>query len=208
MNRPPRTTAILLAAGGSTRLGRPKQLLHWDGTTLLGSTIKSLVTAGCERLIVVLGAYESEIREHCVAFSSVPLDVVTNVDWIRGQATSLRVGIEHAIVSDYRGEAIVALCDQPLIDSEHYQQLISRVSQTGMFAAATEYPEGLGVPACFSFSALLSLSSSISMGDSGAKKWLRAQKPDRLSRVQCPQAAFDIDTDVDYRERMNHAQIV
>ena len=208
MNRQPRTTAILLAAGGSTRLGRPKQLLHWDGTTLLGSTIKSLVTAGCERLIVVLGAYESEIRKHCVAFSSIQFDMVTNVDWSQGQATSLRVGIEHAIVSDYHGETIVALCDQPLIDSGHYQQLITQVSQFGAFTAATEYPEGLGVPACFSFSALLSLSSSISLGDSGAKKWLRAQKPDRLSRVQCPQAALDIDTDIDYRERMNHAQIV
>lgn len=208
MNRHPRTTAILLAAGGSTRLGRPKQLLHWDGTTLLRSTIKSLVTAGCERLIVVLGAYESEIRDHCTAFSSVPLDMVTNIDWSQGQATSLRVGIEHAIVSDYRGETIVALCDQPLIDSGHYQQLIKQVSQFGAFAAATEYPEGLGVPACFSFSALLSLSSSISLGDSGAKMWLRAQKPDRLSRIKCPQAALDIDTDIDYRERVNRAHVV
>lgn len=59
------TTAILLAAGGSTRLGRPKQLLPWNGSTLLGSMFKRLALAGCERIIVVLGAFESEIRENC-----------------------------------------------------------------------------------------------------------------------------------------------
>jgi len=200
------TTAILLAAGGSTRLGRPKQLLPWHGSTLLGSTIKRLTMAGCERLKFVLGAYESEVLEHCIAPKNVQLDIVTNVDWSKGQATSLRVGIEYAIAVNDIGSTIIALCDQPLIDSGHYRELLAKVSRFGYFAAATEYPEGLGVPACVSSSALQSL--SISAGDAGAKKWLREQPPHTVGRVTCPAAALDIDTELDYRERLNHGQVV
>ena len=192
------TTAILLAAGGSTRLGRPKQLLPWNGSTLLGSTINRLSMAGCERLIVVLGAYESEVREHCVAPSYVPLEIVTNVHWNKGQATSLRAGIEYAVAVKDIGATVIALCDQPLIDSSHYRELMAKVRRLGYFAAATEYPEGLGVPVCVSSSALRSL--SVSVGDTGAKKWLREQPPHSVGRVTCPAAAMDIDTEIDYRE--------
>jgi len=196
------TTAILLAAGGSTRLGRPKQLLAWNGTTLLESTIRRLAMAGCERLIVVLGAYESEVREHCVAPANVQLDIVTNLDWSKGQATSLRVGVDYAVAVKDIGATVIALCDQPLIDLSHYRELISRVNRPGYFAAATEYPEGLGVPACVSLLALQSL--SVSVGNNGAKKWLRKQPLHTVSRVTCPAAAMDIDTEVDYRERLSH----
>jgi len=195
------TTAILLAAGGSKRLGRPKQLLPWNGSTLLGSTIKRLATAGCERLIVVLGAYESEVRGHCVAPTGIQLDIVTNVAWGKGQSSSLRVGIEYAVAMKGIGATVIALCDQPLIDSSHYQELVANVSRLGYFAAATEYAEGLGVPACFSWSALQTLSASVC--DAGAKKWLREQPPQTVGRVTCPVAAMDIDTELDYRERLN-----
>jgi molybdenum cofactor cytidylyltransferase len=206
VNKPLCSTAILLAAGGSTRLGRPKQLLSWNGTTLLGSTIKSLVIAGCERLIVVLGAYESEVRKHCVVQPNIQLDIVTNVDWSQGQATSLRVGIDQAIASKSGGATTIALCDQPLIDFGHYLKLSTQVSQFGSYAAATEYPEGLGVPACFNFSALQSL--SLSVGDTGAKKWLREQAAHIVSRVSCPGAILDIDTEIDYRQRMYRERFI
>jgi len=192
----------LLAAGGSTRLGRPKQLLPWNGSTLLGSTIERLSKAGCVRLIVVLGADATEVCKHCVAPPKVQLDIVTNSDWREGQATSLRAGIEHAVALKGIGATVIALCDQPLIDTSHYRELIARVNRFGYFAAATEYPEGLGVPACLSFLALQKL--SLLVGDTGAKKWLREQAAHTIDRVTCPAAVMDIDTEVDYRERLNH----
>lgn len=196
------TTAIVLAAGGSTRLGRPKQLLPWNGSTLLGTTLKQLAMAGCERLIVVLGAYELEVREHCVAPTNVQLDIVTNGDWNKGQATSLRVGIEYAVSVKDSGPTVIALCDQPLIDSSHYRELVARVRRLGYVAAATEYPEGLGVPACISLLALKYL--LVSVGDTGAKKWLREQPPHLIGRVACLAAALDVDTEFDYQDRLNH----
>ena len=196
------TTAILLADGGSSRLGRPKQLLAWNGTNLLDSTMRRLAVAGCERLIVVLGAYESEVREQCRAPARVKLNIVTNANWRKGQATSLRVGMEYAVALKDIGATVIALCVQPLIDLSHYRELISRINRLGYFAAAREYPEGLGVPACVSLSALQSLATS--GGDNGAKKWRREQSPPTVGRVRCPAAAMDIDTELDYRERLNH----
>lgn len=205
MNAPAPVTAILLAAGGSLRLGRPKQLLPWNGSTLIGSTINRLAMAGCERLIVVLGAYEAEVRLHCICATNVQLNIVTNVDWREGQATSLQVGVEYALKSSDIGASIIALCDQPLIDSRHYQELVARVTRLGFSAAATEYPEGLGVPACFSSSALRSL--AIGFGNIGAKKWLRAQPPHSVGRVTCPAATMDIDTEHDYQERLEQGRV-
>ncbi len=199
-------SAILLAAGGSTRLGRPKQLLPWQGSTLIGSTIQQLAIAGCERLIVVVGAYESEVRAHCISPLDVQLDVITNVDWMKGQSTSLRLGIESALAVNNLGATVIALCDQPLIDSTHYRALVARVNQFGHVAAATEYRQGLGVPACFSLTPLKNLLESA--GDIGAKKWLRDQPPHAVARVHCPFAAMDIDTELDYEERLKHGQVV
>jgi CTP:molybdopterin cytidylyltransferase MocA len=104
------------------------------------------------------------------------------------------------------GSTVVALCDQPLIDTNHYRELIAKVGHFGCFAAATEYPEGLRVPACFSLSALKSL--SLVVGDTGAKTWLREQTPTTIARVTCPEAAMDIDTEFDYQERLHHAQAI
>ena len=165
-----------------------------------------LAIAGCERLIVVLGAQESVIREYCIAPAHVELDIVVNRDWGKGQATSLGVGVEHAVAMKGIGATVIALCDQPLIDPSHYRELIGRVTGRGYFAAATEYPEGLGVPACFSLAALQSLSFLV--GQTGARKWLREQPPDTIDRVPCLMAALDIDTEIDYRERLKHGQFV
>lgn len=191
-------SAILLAAGESTRLGRPKQLLPWEGSSLISSTIKKLAAAGCGRLIVVVGAYQSQVREQCIAPSDVQLDIVTNVDWNRGQASSLRAGIEYALADKDIGATVIALCDQPFIEPSHYRELVAKVCRLGYFAAATEYPEGLGVPACLSLLALKSL--SVMDGDSGAKHWIRDQPPHIIGRVTCLSAAKDIDTELDYEE--------
>ncbi len=198
------TTAILLAAGESTRLGRPKQLLPWNGLTLLNSTVNRLAMAGCERIIVVLGAFESEIRESCIAPANVRFDIVTNGNWSAGQSTSLRVGIESVVAMPGAGAIVIALCDQPLIGVSHYRLLLQGVCQHGYLAVGTDYPEGLGVPACFSLSALMSL--SVSVGNIGAKKWLRDQSPDIVGRVKCPAAVMDIDTEADYRKRLNNSE--
>ncbi len=199
-------TAILLAAGGSTRLGRPKQLLPWNGSTLLESTIEQLAATDRERLIVVLGGYARDIRKHCVARTDTRLEFVDNVQWRQGQSTSLRADVEHALTMNDTGETIVALCDQPLIGTSHYQDLLANVTRLGFFAAATDYPEGLGVPACFSLPALQSL--SISAGDSGARKWLRRQTAQTVGRVTCPTATMDIDTEQDFQERLKYGQVV
>ena len=110
--------------------------------------------------------------------------------------TSLQVGIDDALAVKDIGAKVIALCDQPLIDSSHYRELMRRVNRFRYFAAGTEYPEGMGVPSRVILSALQSV--AILGSDNGAKKWLREQPPPTVGRGRCPAAAMDIHTEPDY----------
>ncbi len=167
--------AIILAAGASRRLGRPKQLLQVDGETLLARTIHAARHAGAGPVLVILGAYAHEIS------ASVLLnDVVTvlNPDWQEGMASSLRAGIRSLLscVPDAPG-AILLVCDQPRLSADHIRDLIEDFHASSETAAiASTYGGVRGIPAIFPralFPRLLALA-----GDKGARGI--------LADLQCP----------------------
>ena len=82
--------AVILAAGGSTRLGRPKQLVRLQGEALIDRALRTCTEAGCSPVLVVLGAYEAEIRRECELSGAL---VVWNPNWQQGMGTSLARGI-------------------------------------------------------------------------------------------------------------------
>ena len=82
--------AVVLAAGGSTRLGQPKQLASLGGETLLERTVRTAREAGCKQVVVVLGAAAEEIRAGCDLDDAV---VILNEQWAEGMASSIRVGV-------------------------------------------------------------------------------------------------------------------
>jgi CTP:molybdopterin cytidylyltransferase MocA/pimeloyl-ACP methyl ester carboxylesterase len=179
--------AIILAAGGSTRFGSPKQLAEFRGENLVHRAARSASEAGLSPIIVVAGDETQDIRQLIAAIPGVV--VVANRDWASGQASSVRVGIESAM-SAGADAALIMLADQPLIDSGCLRSLISRFDSKHEIVAAS-YSETIGAPALFSsrfFPELLQLS-----GDEGAGKWLRANRH-KLTAVQIPEAATDIDT--------------
>ncbi|QGJ71530.1 Molybdenum cofactor cytidylyltransferase [Planctomycetales bacterium 10988] len=189
---------LLLAAGGSSRLGKPKQLLSWQGKTLVEHTACQLQSAGCQAVIVIFGAYESQIRK-ALLNSSQPLTLLTNPDWEEGQATSLRFGLKS--LSEHYPQTqrvLIALCDQPLITPEEYGQLISLATEHRCMTA-TNYPSGAGVPACIPFPECSSLLDSL-QGDQGAKHWLRARSPQSIQLLDLPTARLDLDTTEDYQK--------
>jgi len=77
-----------------------------------------LAMAGCGRLVIVFGAQEPKLCEYCVAPTNVEPDILVNLDWRKGLASSLRVGIEHAVALNSIGATVIALCDHPLIDKK------------------------------------------------------------------------------------------
>lgn len=194
--------SIILAAGGSSRLGQPKQLLPWNDDSLLSHSIKTVWQAGSQTNVVVLGAYCEEIvrqtssqlkEDQITKLGSV--EFIYNATWQSGMASSLRLGIDAIRTRLKAGDAtLVTLCDMPLIEPEHYATLFQYVESAEHQAAATRYPSGVGVPACFSAE---SLGSLISSGEHGAKMWLRSQPEGLVAAVFCQAAMRDIDSPAD-----------
>ncbi len=85
-----RVAGVILAAGGSQRLGRPKQLLGWQGRTFIAKVVQNALDAGLTPLIVVTGANSEAIR---AALAGMPVKIVPNPDWQAGQSTSLKAGL-------------------------------------------------------------------------------------------------------------------
>ncbi len=185
--------AIILAAGSSRRLGRPKQLLEVDGETMLARTIHAARHSGAEPVLVVLGAHAHEIS------ASVPLnDVVTvlNPEWQEGIASSLRAGIRSLLssVPDAAG-VILLVCDQPRLGAAHIRALIEDFHASSETAAiASTYGGGRGIPAIFPrvlFPRLLALA-----GDRGARGIL-ADSHCPIAEVPLAGGEIDIDSPAD-----------
>ncbi len=178
---------ILLAAGGSTRLGSPKQLLTYRGKTLLRRAAETALAADGRPVVAVLGRDAAALRAELAG-----LDVlaVENPGWERGMGTSVRLGM--AALGEEAVAVLLMLCDQPLVTAEKLAMLIDAFRQApggGIIAAA--YNGTVGVPALFArtyFDELRALPDA-----AGAKPVLRRHR-DNVTAVPLPEAAVDIDT--------------
>ena len=101
--------AILLAAGESSRMGRPKQLLDWGGQPLVAAQVETLLAAGCRPVVVVLGAHAGPVRSLLPARSDV--QVATNRNWREGRASSIRAGARS--IPPTIAAVVVVSVDQP-----------------------------------------------------------------------------------------------
>ncbi len=185
---PPRVGAVVLAAGASTRLGRPKQLVLHDGEPLVRRAAQLAHEAGASPVVVVLGARAPEVR---AALDGLPdLIVVDHEAWAEGMASSLAAGVRALAARDDVDGALLAPCDQPRVGAAELAALLARFA-AGASLVAAEYAGTVGAPAVVArahFGALLAL-----RGDRGAGGWLRALG-DAVARVPLPAAAFDVDT--------------
>lgn len=193
----PDSYALILAAGGSRRLGRPKQLLRWQGRTLLENAIDKARAVLGKRVIVVLGAHAEDIH---AAIDLDSVKTVTNPDWQAGLASSIRAGIEALPASAQA--VLILLCDQPLIGPEHLAKLLGAWQSEPELIVASQYHLSAGVPAVFPsayFERLRSLT-----GDKGAKPLLREFDPYVL-KIPLAEAGLDIDTPTDFEQLTGQA---
>ena len=182
---------ILLAAGGSTRLGSPKQLLTYEGKTLLRHAAETALATGCRPVAAVLGSGAARLRAE---LAGLDVRLVDNPDWSRGMGTSVRLGVA-ALDADTAG-TLLMLCDQPLVTAEKLAMLVAAFRQNaGAGIVAAAYHDTVGVPALFSrayFDELRALPD-----DAGAKPILQRHR-DAVLPVPLPEAAVDIDTREQY----------
>lgn len=188
--------AIILAAGASSRMGRPKQLLEIGGQTLVARAVNAVMEAGLWPVVVVLGANSDEIKP---VLARLPVISVVNAAWAEGMATSLRTGIKTlGQYSRTAPAALIGLCDQPGFTAEVARRLVDALA-AGEGAmkgiAAARYDGRLGAPAVFRrkyFSALAELT-----GDQGARALLQSRADD-VAAVDLPELGVDLDTGADW----------
>ena len=173
---------IVLAAGASQRLGKPKQLVELGGETLLERAVRTCREAGLHPLFVVLGARAAEVAAHCDLRDA---EVVRCEGWAEGMSQALASGIAAAMEMK-AASAIVMTCDMPFVTPAHLTALARKRAEV----CASGYGERRGVPAHFprtAFSALLRLK-----GDVGARELLANAKV-----VELGKDALDVDTPED-----------
>jgi molybdenum cofactor cytidylyltransferase len=114
--------AVVLAAGQSSRLGRPKQLVAFDGRSLIRRAVEAALEGGCAPVIAVLGASAREVRQEVEPFN---VHIVVNENWRVGMAGSIRTGMAGLAAIGASVEAVVLLgCDQPGLDAEVIRRLL------------------------------------------------------------------------------------
>lgn len=186
---------LILAAGQSSRLGSPKQLLEYRGDTLIKRTVQTALDAEIGSVTVVLGANADMIEPELI----IPgLHLIRNNDWEEGMASSIRAGVNAIREMDPQTDGIMILvCDQPHLNRSVLQHLFRLQKETGLPIAASVY-EGLpGTPALFHksfFPALLGLK-----GDTGARKLISAFDA-QVAKLPFDQGIVDIDTKEDYQK--------
>ena len=189
--------AIILAAGNSSRLGEPKQFLRYRGETLIRRAACAALTADCSPVVVVTGAAHERMRQE---LSELEVQIHHHEQWQRGIGSSLRAGLERALLITPSLDALVLMvCDQPHVTAELLTALISSRAHTQQPAAACAYSDTLGVPALFARSLFPRLASL--PDDQGAKHLLQVLQ-DQITRVPFPHGSIDIDTPADARNHL------
>lgn len=184
---------ILLAAGESSRMGQPKQLLKVRGTSLLRLAAEEATKSQLGPVVVVLGAFADKME---AVLENMVYDQVHNKHWQEGMGTSIKAGILHVqqAYPDCAG-IIVMLCDQPYADAAHLAKLVQTYHGSHKPIIASAYKSTLGVPAYFHrsyFDRLGQLENHI-----GARKLIQAYSQDAAA-VSFPMGGIDVDTPEDY----------
>jgi len=182
----------ILAAGASTRMGTPKQLLEIDGKPLLVRAVEAALASAAWPIVVVLGAHAEKIRP---LLASYPVLVTENPAWSEGMAASIRAGVATLQqFSRHLDAALIALCDQPAFSTATIAQLVATQRTRGRSIVAARYAGRHGAPALFlreHFPTLTALT-----GEEGARALLNDQ-PALVTSVELPELALDLDTPAD-----------
>lgn len=187
------TGIVILAAGESRRLGQPKQLLPYQGSSLIRRITGIAVQVVHKSVVVVLGAHASNIRQQ---LDDIPVHIRYNPDWANGIASSIREGLMSLVeISPATEAAIFCVCDQPHISRGLFSSMISVREKTHKSIVACAYNNALGTPVLFSqehFSEILKLKNN-----EGARIIIQ-NHPRAVESVSFPLGSIDIDTLWDY----------
>jgi CTP:molybdopterin cytidylyltransferase MocA len=175
--------AAILAAGGSRRLGQPKQLLRIDGVTLAELVVARVCSTSCDRFALVVGAHATDVVARVQRYA---VDIIYNADWEAGLGSSVRAAARWARRTCARG-LLLCVVDQPKLSTTHLDELVQTFRQTGN-TVGSRYSGALGVPAIFGAAYFDDL--EVIAGDRGARSLLGRRG---THVIDWPDGAVDID---------------
>ncbi|MHB8636109.1 MAG: nucleotidyltransferase family protein [Fimbriimonadaceae bacterium] len=184
----PGFAVIIPAAGGSSRLGHPKQLVLFEGEPLVRRAARTALESGAAHVIVVVGAFSGEV---CEAVNDLAVDIVANKRWHLGLGHSIARGV-CALPLDVDA-VVLTLCDVPTVTPALLSELASAVKDGNPPVAAAEYDCHLGPPCAFHASQFPLLRELT--GDKGARAILEASP--NVARIDFPEGVCDVDTPED-----------
>jgi len=189
---------VVLSAGESSRMGRPKALLPIEGQRFIERIIRVLGLSRVGRTIVVLGHHAEQLRGQ---IEHLPVEIVINPDYQSGQLSSLQAAMRHIERDDRCAGMLVHLVDHPFIDVALVDKLIDGFFETKKLIVVPRYKEKRGHPVIFSrelFGELLNAPV-----DQGAKAVVNAHRQDTLEiDWQDEGITLDIDTPELYRQHV------
>ncbi|WAC62023.1 nucleotidyltransferase family protein [Pseudoxanthomonas sp. SL93] len=183
----PAHAAVVLAAGGSVRLGQPKQLLMRHGETLVRRTTRLVLESGASRVLVIGGARVDDIH---AAVEDLPVELLVNTEWQEGLASSLRIAA--CALARHDAPTLIVGCDQPLLAASDLLALLSSAASATSGCAVTRHQDRPGIPVVLSPSVLRTAHSL--RGDRGFRDILNALPQDGLAWHDAPGLAHDLDT--------------
>ena len=188
----PRYGVILLAAGASSRMGKPKQLLEYQGSPLIVRAVNAALASPAWPVVVVLGANAALLRP---LLARLPVLIAENTRWPEGMASSLQTGLAQLDrFSLSLDGALISVVDQPHFSAAVIAKLFAGLTP-GKTLASARYAGRLGVPALFSRSHFGELRAL--QGAEGAREILAAHR-NEVAAVDFPELAIDLDTPSDY----------
>jgi molybdenum cofactor cytidylyltransferase len=191
--------AIVLAAGESSRMGRPKALLPIAGTTFIETIVGALKQSRVGEIVVVLGHNAEEMKQH---IEHLPVTVVINHDYKRGQLSSLQAAIRYLTASEHAVDGIlVHLVDHPYLNPVLVDCMIESFYAAQKLIVLPRYQMRRGHPVIFSASLFDELLKA--PVDQGAKAVVNAHRSDTLElETDEVGIAIDIDTPEEYRQHV------
>ena len=199
MNKERHIAVLIPAAGTSSRMGEPKQLLKWKDTSLLGHAVRTAESLKVDVIAVILGAFSERIKAE---ISSENISIYFNQDWKKGLGSSIGLGLQQLLIDYPETDAVlIMLADQPMIDSSYLEQILNTFkANDAPIVASTYSDEHFGVPAIFDkriFNDIVSLDS-----EKGAKDLINSYRTEVLSISEVPNLV-DIDTKDQYEQLYN-----
>jgi molybdenum cofactor cytidylyltransferase len=186
-----KVAAVILAAGGSSRLGRPKQLLDWFGKTFVNQLIDLALEAGLDPVIVVTGAYGDEIEQ---SIHNDNVIVTRNLNWKDGQSSSMQVGVK-ALDENSINSFIIFLCDQPQVPAALIEKMIKESQKEDLDIIATSVSGKICPPTLFKTRCIEGLMGL--QGDQGGRALFKSYNT-QIFEWQDERLLQDSDTEEDY----------